>query len=95
MATSSRSPSSSRATRPPRRHAHHAAPSTWEEKDPSIVSLPVQFALRKAMRLENVPLTQYDSLLWIIAQESAELSESAIPARRRVAYFSCCAHNTV
>ena len=31
----------------------------------------MQVALREAMRLEGVSLTQYDALLWIIAQESS------------------------
>jgi hypothetical protein len=49
----------------------HSAHASWEEKDPAVVPLRVQFALREAMRLENVPLTQYDALLWIVAQESS------------------------
>lgn len=71
MATSNRSSSAGKAARPSVRRAHISAPKTWEEKDPAVVPLWVQFALRDAMRLEDVPLTQYDAFLWIIAQESS------------------------
>lgn len=60
-----------KSARPTRRQVHHSASATWEEKDPGIVPLQVQFALRAAMRLKKVPLTQYDALLWIVAQESS------------------------
>jgi len=43
----------------------------WREKDPSAVPAPIQHALREALHLENVPLSHYDDLLWIIAQESS------------------------
>lgn len=42
-----------------------------KKKDPAAVPIRVQVALREAMRLEGVSLTQYDALLWIIAQESS------------------------
>jgi hypothetical protein len=56
--------------RPFPRHAHIPDPTTWKEKDPAIVPLRVQVALREAMRLEGVSLAQYDAFLWIVAQES-------------------------
>ncbi|WP_449406082.1 hypothetical protein [Massilia phosphatilytica] len=39
--------------RPFPRHAHIPDPTTWKEKDPAIVPLRVQVALRDAMRLEG------------------------------------------
>ena len=57
MATSNRSSSAGKAARPSVRRAHISAPKTWEEKDPAVVPLWVQFALRDAMRLED---TQYE-----------------------------------
>lgn len=70
MTTSIHSSSAAKPARPRPRHVHGTAPATWEEKNPAIVPIQVQSALREAMRLENVPGTQYDALLWIIAQES-------------------------
>lgn len=93
MTTSNRSSSAGKAARPSVRRAHISAPKTWEEKDPAVVPLPVQFALRDAMRLEEIPLTQYDAFLWIIAQESSGVVGCVIAARQRVACFSYCAHN--
>jgi hypothetical protein len=71
MATSNHPSSAGKSTRPRPRHAHVSTPATWEEKDPAAVPIRVQVALREAMRLEGVSLTQYDALLWIIAQESS------------------------
>ncbi|MGZ3182711.1 MAG: aggregation-promoting factor C-terminal-like domain-containing protein [Telluria sp.] len=51
---------------------HRTRRSTgWRERDPSSVPLAVQFALRDAMRREQVADVQYDDLLWIMAQESS------------------------
>ncbi|MBV8617530.1 MAG: hypothetical protein JOY84_01615 [Curvibacter sp.] len=56
-------------------HAHGHRPikrarKSWTEKSPTIVPLPVQQALRDAMRLEEVSPGSFDDLLWIMAQES-------------------------
>lgn len=54
-------------------HKHrHVKPAKvpWHEKDPSAVPPASQLALRQAMVLEDVALTDYDDLLWIMAQES-------------------------
>jgi hypothetical protein len=42
----------------------------WVEKPTSKVPLAVRQALREAMTLEGVAPTQYDDLLWLVAQES-------------------------
>ena len=42
----------------------------WCAKNPALVPVEVQHALREALQREGVPATQYDDLLWIIAQES-------------------------
>jgi hypothetical protein len=47
------------------------AQNGWVEKDPSVVPLTSQNALRKAMTLEKIPATDYNDLLWIMAQESS------------------------
>jgi hypothetical protein len=55
-------------------HTHRSikqAKKGWLEKSPNIVPASVGVALREAMRLENVPLTEFDDFLWIMAQESA------------------------
>ncbi|MQA37610.1 aggregation-promoting factor C-terminal-like domain-containing protein [Rugamonas aquatica] len=41
------------------------------ERDPSVVPESSKTALREAMRLEKVPTTQFQDLLWIMAQESS------------------------
>lgn len=46
------------------------AHATWEEHDPARLPQSVKSALRTAMELEGIPATQYDDLLWIMAQES-------------------------
>ena len=51
----------------------------WTEKPSSIVPIDVQFALWVAMKLEAVPLTQFDDLLWIMAQESAGVVNARNP----------------
>jgi hypothetical protein len=43
----------------------------WVAKDPSIVPQESQNALRKAMELEGISPTEFNDLLWIMAQESA------------------------
>jgi hypothetical protein len=57
------------------RHAHkhyHVknAKSKWVEKEPAHVPMPSQSALREAMKIMDIPPTQFDDLLWIMAQES-------------------------
>jgi hypothetical protein len=49
---------------------------TWVEKDPAIIPATVQNALREAMRIEGVPITQYNDFLWLIAQESAGVTDA-------------------
>lgn len=71
MTTSNRSSYAGKPARPHPRRVHIPTSTTWKEKDPAIVPIHVQFALREAMRLESVSLTQYDAFLWIIAQESS------------------------
>ncbi|MQA20375.1 aggregation-promoting factor C-terminal-like domain-containing protein [Rugamonas rivuli] len=41
------------------------------ERDPSVVPESSKSALREAMRLEKIPTTQFQDLLWIMAQESS------------------------
>ncbi|MFX1762656.1 hypothetical protein PWP93_08700 [Paraburkholderia sp. A1RI-2L] len=58
------------------KHAHSHRPVKtarrgWTEKPVSIVPLPVQSALRDGMRAENIAPTDFNDLLWIMAQESA------------------------
>lgn len=67
------------------KHAHGHRPfkqqkKGWEAKDTSVVSVPVQDALRKAMVLEAVPVTSFDDLLWIMAQESSGVVDARNPA---------------
>ena len=57
-------------------YKHHQRPiktgkAVWAEKDPSIVPLASQVALRKALLIEKVSIAQFDDFLWIMAQESA------------------------
>lgn len=44
---------------------------TSNERSPSAIPLEVQEALRKALKLEGVPMSEYDDYLWLIAQESS------------------------
>jgi len=44
--------------------------SGWREKSVSVVPPSVQIALREAMKEEKVPDSDFDTLLWIMAQES-------------------------
>ncbi len=41
------------------------------ERDISVIPESSKTALREAMRLEDVPTTQFQDLLWIMAQESS------------------------
>lgn len=57
-------------------HAHSHRPvkarkTDWTEKSPNVVPVNVQSALRDAMQAENVPDSDFNDLLWIMAQESA------------------------
>lgn len=56
----------------PDTHAHRQAKvaKPWQAKDPSVVPLASQEALRRAMAIESVPAVQFDDLLWLMAQES-------------------------
>lgn len=49
-----------------KRPAHHAT----RFKDPAVVPAAIQAALKQAMVAEGVPATEFDDLLWIMAQES-------------------------
>ena len=42
----------------------------WKAKDPALVPNASATALRTAMLKEGVPASDYDDLLWIMAQES-------------------------
>jgi hypothetical protein len=58
-----------------KRHVHTHRPvkkakQPWVAADPAIVSPYIQEALRQAMALEDVPESEFDDLLWIMAQES-------------------------
>ncbi|MFM0160351.1 hypothetical protein SAMN05444172_0928 [Burkholderia sp. GAS332] len=58
------------------KHAHNhrqakAAQTDWVAIDPTAVPTTSQNALRKAMGIEGVPLTQFNDLLWLMAQESS------------------------
>lgn len=58
-----------------RNHRHHHRPmkkskAEWAEKNPSVVPLASQVALKAAMRIEKVSPVDYSDLLWIMAQES-------------------------
>lgn len=60
----------------PQHHRHHHRPvkqakHAWEAKDPAIVPVTSQTALRSAMEIEKIPPGQYADLLWIMAQESS------------------------
>ncbi|NMM02319.1 hypothetical protein HHL24_30890 [Paraburkholderia sp. RP-4-7] len=48
-----------------------AAKTGWVAIDPTAVPTTSQNALRKAMGIEGVPLTQFNDLLWLMAQESS------------------------
>jgi hypothetical protein len=68
------------------KYSHHHRPiknakaATWAEKDPSKIPAHVQNALRDALRIEGVSMTQYDDFLWIIAQESGGIIGTRNPA---------------
>jgi hypothetical protein len=71
------------------KHNHQHRPiknakATWAEKDPALVPLSSQVALRTAMTIEKVPIGEYSDFLWIMAQESggvANIRNSASTAR--------------
>ncbi|MFM0736564.1 hypothetical protein PQQ51_04850 [Paraburkholderia xenovorans] len=57
------------------KHAHNhrqakAGKTGWVSIDPTTVPMTSQNALREAMSIEKVALTQFDDLLWLMAQES-------------------------
>ncbi|CAD6509567.1 hypothetical protein LMG28727_00254 [Paraburkholderia kirstenboschensis] len=57
------------------KHAHNhreskAAKTGWNPIEPSSVPATSRNALREAMSAEGVPLTQFNDLLWLMAQES-------------------------
>lgn len=57
-------------------HVHHhrqtkSAKNGWVARDPSDVPVSSQNALRSAMNLEKIPATDFNDLLWIMAQESS------------------------
>ena len=68
-------------------HNHRQAKPTkegWVAVDPSTVPTTSQNALRRAMSIERVPLTQFNDLLWLMAQESGgvvDLRNPKISAR--------------
>lgn len=59
----------------PTKHTHSHRPikkarHPWVEKNPALVPASSQAALKEAMRLEGIPATDFDDLVWIMAQES-------------------------
>ncbi|WP_027801509.1 aggregation-promoting factor C-terminal-like domain-containing protein [Paraburkholderia dilworthii] len=57
------------------KHAHthreaKAAKTGWSAIEPTHVPATSTNALREAMSIEGVPLTQFNDLLWLMAQES-------------------------
>jgi hypothetical protein len=56
-------------------HAHPHRPikhpkAKWVAKNPSLVPLASQNALREAMKIEGISAEQFPDLLWLMAQES-------------------------
>ncbi|WP_168794141.1 hypothetical protein [Paraburkholderia aromaticivorans] len=67
------------------RHAHvhrQVKPGKhgWVTKNPLIVPIASQDALRKAMEFEGISPTEFSDLLWIMAQESAGVVNAHDPA---------------
>lgn len=57
------------------KHAHNhrqakPAKQGWVAVDPNTVPTTSRHALREALSIEKVSLTQFDDLLWLMAQES-------------------------
>ncbi|WGS49117.1 hypothetical protein LFL96_15280 [Paraburkholderia sp. D15] len=69
------------------KHNHRQAKpakQNWTAIDPDTVATTTRHALREAMSIEKVSLTQYDDLLWLMAQESGgvvDLRNPKISAR--------------
>jgi hypothetical protein len=71
------------------KHVHNhrqakPAKTDWVAIDPTAVPTTSQNALREAMAIEGVPLTQFKDLLWLMAQESGgmvDLRNGRLPAR--------------
>lgn len=63
-------------------HSHRPTKSPkheWQEKPISMVPLKVQAALREAMRIESIPASDYNDLLWIMTQESTGVVNARNP----------------
>ncbi|WP_175050932.1 aggregation-promoting factor C-terminal-like domain-containing protein [Paraburkholderia sediminicola] len=63
------------------KHAHNhrqakPAKTAWVAVDPTAVPTTSQNALRKAMAVEGVALTQFNDLLWLMAQESGGMVDA-------------------
>ncbi|MFM0603700.1 hypothetical protein PQR05_04115 [Paraburkholderia sediminicola] len=63
------------------KHAHNhrqakPAKTAWVAVDPTAVPITSQNALRKAMAIEGVALTQFNDLLWLMAQESGGMVDT-------------------
>ncbi len=64
-------------------HRHRQAKPAkkgWQAKDPVLVPIASQIALRKAITVEKVPSTDFNDLLWIMAQESSGIVDSRNPS---------------
>lgn len=66
----------------PSKHMHGHRPikqakQEWTAKSPDVIPVESGVALKDAMRLEKIPATDYNDLLWIMAQES----EGVVDAR--------------
>lgn len=69
----------------PGKHAHNHRPVKSAKKahvfkDPRLIPVTSQQALKQAMTLERVPVNEYDDLLWIMAQESGGVADIRNPA---------------
>lgn len=67
-------------TTPPRPGPIKTPKHPWVAKDPLFVPEASKAALRQALALEGLPLTDYDDLLWIMAQESEGVVDQRNPA---------------
>jgi hypothetical protein len=55
------------------KRVHHSVKGPkekWKERDPSTVPVTSAIALREAIQIEGVSVTEYDDYLWIMEQES-------------------------
>ena len=68
----------------PSKHTHHHRPIKTAKKahvfkDAALVPVTSQQALHQAMKIERVSESEYDDLLWIMAQESSGVVDASNP----------------